>query len=56
MDLYSRVEDWALQRGLLLPLASGTVAYLVKSSVQSLQVTPLGLMPDNNNWSTVTVG
>jgi hypothetical protein len=56
MDLYSRAEDWALRQGMLVPVASGTVAYLIKSSVQSLQVTPLGLMPDNNNWSTVNVG
>lgn len=55
MSSYSSEERWALTRGLIIPLASGSIAYLVKPAVQSLQVTPLGIMPENNNWSQVSV-
>lgn len=55
MATYSRCETWALQQGLIIPLASGSVAYLIKPSVQNLQVTPAGLMPANNSWATVSV-
>lgn len=55
MDIYSRLETWALRRGLVIPLASGTQDYLIKGSVQGLQVTPLGLMPQNNDWASVSV-
>lgn len=54
MNLYSQAENWALSRGLVIPLASGHVAYLIRSSVQNLQVTPLGPMPANNNWTLVS--
>lgn len=55
MGLYSQAENWALQRGLLIPLASGNTAVLMRPSIQSLQVTPLGIMPQNNNWALVSV-
>jgi hypothetical protein len=55
MSLYSEDEDWALQNGFVIPLASGSVSYLIKSRVQGLQVTPMGIMPDNNNWTSVEV-
>ncbi|GAC1407015.1 MAG: hypothetical protein NVSMB52_20460 [Chloroflexota bacterium] len=55
MSLYSDAENWAINKGLVIPLASGTVAYLIRPTVQSLQVTPLGVMPENNNWSLVSV-
>lgn len=55
MAIYSRCETWALQQGLIIPLASGNVAYLIKPYVQNLQVTPLGLMPANNSWTAVSV-
>jgi hypothetical protein len=55
MNLYAEGESWALQRGLLIPLASGSVGFLIRPSVQSLQVTPTGIMPENNNWSLVSV-
>jgi ABC-type transport system substrate-binding protein len=55
MNLYSEGESWAIQQGLIIPLASGSIAYLVRPSVQSLQVTPAGMMPENNNWSLVSV-
>ncbi len=55
MSGYSRAETWALRQGLVIPLANDTVAYLIKLSIQNLQVTPVGLMPANNNWATVDV-
>jgi ABC-type oligopeptide transport system substrate-binding subunit len=55
METYSRCETWALQQGLIIPLASGNVAYLIKPYVQNLQVTPMGLMPANNSWAAVSV-
>lgn len=55
MSSYSEGENWALQNALIIPLATVDVAYLVKPEVQDLQVTPLGIMPQNDNWSLVTV-
>jgi hypothetical protein len=55
MSIYNRVEGWVLQRGFVTPLASGNLAFLIKPRVQGLQVTPLGIMPDNNDWSTVSL-
>lgn len=55
MDLYSSAERWALTKGLVLPLASGSNCYLIGNAVEGLQVTPLGLMPANNSWSSVGV-
>jgi hypothetical protein len=55
MSAYSRAENWALEEGLVIPLASGNVAYLIKPRVQSLQVTPSGIMPANNSWASVSV-
>jgi hypothetical protein len=55
MSAYSRGENWALEKGLVIPLASGNVAYLIKARVQSLQVTPLGIMPENNSWASVSL-
>ena len=52
---YSRAETWALENAIIIPLASGSVAYLVKPAVQSLEVTPLGLMPANDSWASVSV-
>jgi hypothetical protein len=56
MAAYGRLETWALQRGVIVPLASGKLSYLTRPEVESLQVTPVGVMPDNNNWSTVNAG
>lgn len=55
MNGYSRAENWALARGLIIPLASGNIAYLIKPYVQNLQVTPLGIMPENNAWGFVSL-
>lgn len=55
MDTYSTLERWALKHRLIIPLANAAVAYAVKPSVSGLQVTPLGLMPDNGTWNTVQV-
>jgi hypothetical protein len=55
MDTYNRCERWVLQQGYVIPLASTTVAYLIKPSVQGMQVTPTGIMPDNNNWALAGV-
>jgi hypothetical protein len=55
MALYESLEAWILERGFVVPLASGKTAYLLKSRVQGLQVTPLGIMPDNANWALVSV-
>lgn len=55
MSLYSDGEGWALQHALVIPLAVGTTSDLIRSSVNGLQVTPMGLMPDNNNWALVSV-
>jgi hypothetical protein len=55
MSGYSDVENWALSKGLIIPLATGTLGYLTKSAVQGLDVTATGLMPDNNNWSSVSI-
>lgn len=55
MNLYGDGENWAISKGLVIPLASGTTAFLIRPAVESLQVTPLGIMPENNNWSLVSV-
>jgi hypothetical protein len=55
MNGYSQIEDWALQTGLIIPLASGNLAYLIKPTVENVQVTSLGIMPENNDWSTASV-
>lgn len=55
MDTYDTCERWALTRGYVIPLAVDSVAYLVKPSVEGMQVTPVGMMPDNNNWSSAAV-
>jgi ABC-type oligopeptide transport system substrate-binding subunit len=55
MQIYNNLENYALSRGLLVPIASGNVGYLVKPRVQTLEITPLGLMPENNNWAIVSV-
>jgi ABC-type transport system substrate-binding protein len=55
MNLYSEGEDWALQQNLVVPLASGSISYLIRSTVQNLLVTPIGLMPQNNTWSLITL-
>lgn len=55
MDIYDQCERWALEKGFVVPLASSSLGYLIKPAVQSLQVTPLGIMPENDNWSTVDV-
>lgn len=54
MTLYGEMERGILAQGSVVPLASGTVAYLIKPQVQSLEVTPLGLMPENSNWTLVS--
>ncbi|MGH2442394.1 MAG: ABC transporter substrate-binding protein [Chloroflexota bacterium] len=53
MSMYSKGENWAISKGLIIPLASGTVSYLIKPAVSNLQATPAGLMPENDNWVTV---
>jgi hypothetical protein len=53
MAIYDALESYALSRGLLVPIGSGNVGYLVKPRVQTLEVTPLGLMPENNSWAIV---
>jgi len=55
MNAYIQDENWALQQAFIIPLASGNIAYLIKSAVQNLQVTPLGLLPENNNWALVDI-
>jgi len=55
MSTYSALESWALQNGLIIPLASGSIAYLINPRVQNVQVTPAGIMPENNNWSQASV-
>jgi hypothetical protein len=56
MNIYGKIEQWALNRHLVVPLASASVGYAIKPSVSGLQVTAFGLMPDNGNWNTVQVG
>jgi hypothetical protein len=53
MAIYDALESYALSRGLLVPIGSGNIGYLVKPRVQTLEVTPLGLMPENNSWAIV---
>jgi hypothetical protein len=55
MGIYNTLETWVLRHGYLVPLASGTIGFVIKPRVQSLQVTPVGLMPENNNWTVVSV-
>ena len=55
MTDYSSVENWSLSKGIIIPLASGTLGYLTRSTVHNLEVTATGLMPTNNNWSTVGI-
>jgi ABC-type transport system substrate-binding protein len=55
MNLYSEAESWAIEKGVVIPLAGGSIAYLIRASVQNVQVTPAGVMPQNNNWSLVSV-
>ncbi|MGH2447292.1 MAG: ABC transporter substrate-binding protein [Chloroflexota bacterium] len=55
MDLYADAERSVLQTGTIVPLASLNLAYLIKPAVQGLNVTPFGLMPDDNNWTNVSL-
>jgi ABC-type oligopeptide transport system substrate-binding subunit len=55
MSLYSQCEAWAIRKGLIIPLASGTQAYLIKPAAQSIQMTPMGIMPANNSWPSVSM-
>jgi ABC-type transport system substrate-binding protein len=55
MSSYSRLENWAIEKALIIPLASSNVAYLIKPRVQGLQVTPVGIMPANDTWTSVSV-
>jgi hypothetical protein len=55
MNMYSDAENWALSRGIIIPLAAGTLGYVTRSTVQGLDVTATGLMPANNNWSLVGI-
>jgi hypothetical protein len=55
MNLYGEAEQWALSQGFVVPLASGSIGYLVRPTVQNLLVTPVGIMPQNNNWTLVTL-
>jgi hypothetical protein len=54
MSSYSDVEAWLLNTGTVIPLASGKIGIYLKSRVSSLQITPLGIMPENNSWSLVS--
>ncbi len=56
MALYGELESWVLSRGYVVPLVSGKIAYLMKPRLQGVQVTPLGIMPDNDNWALVSIG
>jgi hypothetical protein len=56
MEVYSTLEQWALNRHLIVPLASASVGYIIKPSVSNLEVTAMGLMPANGTWNTVQVG
>jgi hypothetical protein len=55
MNTYSDDENWALSKGIMIPLAAGTLGYVTRSTVQGLDVTATGLMPANNNWSLVGI-
>jgi len=55
MDSYTVAERWALKKGYIVPLASGSVGYLVKPSVQGVTVCPFGIMPASNSWTSVDV-
>lgn len=55
MNVYDACERWVLQKGFVIPLATGSIAYLMKPAVQGLQVTPSGVMPENNNWALAVV-
>ncbi|MGI8824704.1 MAG: ABC transporter substrate-binding protein [Chloroflexota bacterium] len=55
MSAYGAAENWALGKAIVIPLAGSSTAYLIKPSVQNLQVTPIGIMPVNDNWSNVGV-
>lgn len=55
MNIYSKIEEWALTKRFVIPLASASVGYAIKPAVSGLQVTAFGLMPDNGTWSTVQV-
>ncbi len=55
MSIYSKIEQWALNKRFVVPLANTSVGYAVKPSVSGLQVTAFGLMPDNGSWNTVQV-
>lgn len=55
MGLYQSAEAWTVQRGAIVPLLSGRVGYLVKSSLENVEVTPEGLMPANADWTQVSL-
>lgn len=55
LALYARAERWSLDRGSVIPLASGKIAFLEKPAVGGLEVTPEGLMPANGDWRQVTL-
>jgi hypothetical protein len=52
---YSTTENWILGSGRAVPLAIGNLAWLTRATVSNLQVTPLGLMPENNAWSLLSL-
>lgn len=55
MSIYSTLEQWALAKQFVIPLANSSIGYAIKPAVSGLQVTALGLMPDNGIWNTVQV-
>jgi hypothetical protein len=53
---YNRVEAYLLKNALIIPLGVQKQGYLISPRVSGLGATPIGLEPQNQNWSSVTVG
>jgi ABC-type oligopeptide transport system substrate-binding subunit len=53
---YNRAEDYLLRNALIIPLGVQKQGYLISPMVSGLGATPIGLEPQNQNWSSVAVG
>ena len=53
---FNRAEEFLLRNALIIPLGVQERGYLISPRVSGLWATPIGLAPQNLNWSSVTVG
>jgi ABC-type oligopeptide transport system substrate-binding subunit len=51
---YNRAEDYLLRHALIIPLGVKKQGYLISPRVNGLVATPIGLQPQDENWSSVS--